>query len=129
MININGESTQYCRKCGTKLIKENKKYVTEVNDFFCTKCAKEIEDFYKANHTCAVCGRKFGKSEIKIAISNSILGNNSNPDKDFGLRFVGVECYNKLTTKNISKINNSNAKIDRIRKDIRKSIVNRQFKV
>ncbi|MGC8679702.1 MAG: hypothetical protein ACP5RI_00870 [Candidatus Micrarchaeia archaeon] len=127
---VNGENVQYCQKCGVKLTNDNRKYVREANGFFCKKCAAEIESFFKAEHTCAICNKKFGKFELKIAVSDSILNNSSNMSGNArnNLKFVCADCYNKLTSRNVSRINTSKTRIEEIRKDIRRSIVSRQLK-
>jgi DNA-directed RNA polymerase subunit RPC12/RpoP len=113
---------KYCLKCGIKLDKSNSKYVKHANAYFCKKCAEKLEAHYNAEYTCAICGKKFNKGEIKILLTSKEL---SNEPIDVEKRFVCVDCYSKIGNRVPSKIKNSNIEREHIRKEISKSILHK----
>jgi len=113
---------EYCRKCGVKLNRSNRKYVEKANAYFCKKCAAELEAHYTAEYTCAICGKKFARGELKILLPTKAFEDETLPAER---RFVCVDCYSKLGNRTISKVSSSNASREDLKKEIRKSIINK----
>ncbi|MGC8648697.1 MAG: hypothetical protein ACP5UN_00545 [Candidatus Micrarchaeia archaeon] len=113
---------KYCMKCGIKLDKNNRKYVSQANAYFCKKCAEKLEAHYKAEYTCAICGKKFSKGELKIVLPNKEFGNEP---INIERRFVCIDCYSKIGNRVSSKIKSSDIEKENIKKAINKSLLHR----
>ena len=90
------EPIPYCTRCGVATSSQSGRISEADGNFYCAKCAEEVNREYLAKSTCAICGRTMSKDEVKFVL----------PSKSFGAkevrlysRLACVQCYSTFASK------------------------------
>ncbi|MDE1810778.1 MAG: hypothetical protein KGH66_01940 [Candidatus Micrarchaeota archaeon] len=88
----------YCGRCGTPVREFSRKMAASTGNYYCVRCAEDIDRLYLAKNSCSVCSRLLSRKENKFVMPSTVYNEYSRP---LAKRLVCSGCYSRMARGNM----------------------------